>query len=118
MLGDVRPCRPCCLYLLICQSGRSYIGISEFPAVRLQAHQAGRGSFFTRLNRPAALHHLVWLPSRKIAAHLEWRLKRKRRSAKLAWFAAMADTSPSQPASLEAACEALERCSRTLRGDG
>lgn len=105
----------CCVYLLACRGGRTYLGISQDPAHRMSVHRRGNGSFFTRLNAPEALLHQVWVENRRIAAELEARLKRLRRLNKLVWFETMGDTSLSHPANIESAFEALARCSRRSR---
>lgn len=43
------------IYLLECENGRLYTGISTDPATRFKQHLSGKGAMFTRINRPARL---------------------------------------------------------------
>ncbi len=95
------------MYLLHCQGGRSYIGISPAPGERFAAHQAGKGAAFTRANRPVSLASIVWFDSRNAAASMEVRLKALARPAKLAWFERFAATSASVPATLDVGLASL-----------
>ncbi len=67
--------RPWAVYLLECQGERTYLGISPDPQQRFEAHVAGRGSFFTRLNRPTRIACVVWFSCRRHAAVMERKLK-------------------------------------------
>jgi putative endonuclease len=67
--------RPWALYLLECTGGRTYLGISPEPEKRFATHAAGRGSLFTRLNRPLRIAHVVWFECRRHAAVMEKQLK-------------------------------------------
>ncbi len=92
---------PWAVYLLMCQGGRSYIGISPRPQERFEAHLTGKGAAFTRANRPQALAAIAWFGNRSAAASMEARLKALARPAKLAWFSAFPTTERSAPATLE-----------------
>jgi putative endonuclease len=95
------------VYLLHCEGGKSYIGISPAPQERFAAHQAGKGGAFTRSNRPVSLAAIVWFESRSAAASMEVRLKALARPAKLAWFEYRTATPASVPATLEAGLASL-----------
>ena len=104
--------RPWAVYLLHCQDGRSYIGISPAPGERFAAHQAGKGAAFTRANRPVSLASIVWFESRNAAASMEVRLKALARPAKLAWFERFAATTAAIPATLDAGLASLTSARR------
>jgi putative endonuclease len=75
------------VYILRCRDGSLYTGIAKDVAARLRQHQAGRGSRYTRSRLPVAL---LW--SRKVATwsaalREEHRIKRLRRSGKVALVA-------------------------------
>ena len=101
--------QPWAVYLLDCDGGKSYIGISPTPQQRFEAHQSGKGAAFTRANRPQMLVAIVWFENRGAAASMEARLKALARPAKLAWFAGFAATSAELPATLEQGLASLPR---------
>lgn len=78
------------LYLLECEDGSLYAGISPDPQRRLQQHLDGRGARYTRAHRPQRLVAQQAHDSRAQASSAEYRLKRLRRVQKLAWAAAHA----------------------------
>lgn len=100
---------PWCVYLLDCEGGRTYLGMSPDPQARLSTHAKGRGSFFTRLNRPMAMVGCVWLPDKRSAAVVERALKQLGPAEKRQWFRQMGATTRERPASLEAAASSLGR---------
>jgi putative endonuclease len=73
------------LYLLACQDGRTYVGIALDPEARFRVHTSGKGSKFTRSNRPVRI--LVAQPfiGRSAAQKAEHALKRLARPARLSW---------------------------------
>jgi putative endonuclease len=99
--------RPWAVYLLHCDGGKSYIGISPTPSERFDVHQSGKGAAFTRANRPQALAAIAWFENRSAAASMEARLKALPRPAKLAWFERYAATTNRLPATLEAGLASL-----------
>jgi putative endonuclease len=99
--------KPWAVYLLHCEGGKSYIGISPLPHERFAAHQAGKGAAFTRAYRPQALAAVVWFENRSAAASMEARLKALARPAKLAWFARFAAATATMPATLDVGSASL-----------
>ena len=97
------------VYMLGCDGGKSYIGISPRPHQRFELHRAGRGAAFTRANRPQALAAVVWFEDRSAAASMEPRLKALARTAKLAWFAEFRTTTAAVPATLAEGLASLAR---------
>jgi putative endonuclease len=100
---------PWAVYLLHCEGGKSYIGISPAPQERFAAHQAGKGAAFTRSNRPVSLGAIVWFENRSAAASMEVRLKALARPAKLAWFEEFSATVAASPTSLADGLASLKR---------
>ena len=43
------------VYLILCENGALYCGISNRPQERFASHLAGKGAKYTRLNKPAAM---------------------------------------------------------------
>ena len=43
------------VYLILCENGALYCGISNRPQERFAAHLVGKGAKYTRLNKPAAM---------------------------------------------------------------
>ena len=92
---------PWAVYLLLCNGGKCYIGISPRPQERFEAHRVGRGGAFTRAHPPQSLAAVVWFENRSAAASMEPRLKALKRAAKLEWFRRFAGTTASRTATLE-----------------
>ncbi|WP_373740458.1 GIY-YIG nuclease family protein [Neisseria sp.] len=44
-----------CVYLILCDGGSLYCGISNHPAARFQAHRSGKGAKYTRIRKPLAM---------------------------------------------------------------
>ena len=99
--------KPWAVYLLHCEGGKCYIGISPWPHERFAAHKAGKGAAFTRANRPQVLAAVVWFENRSAAASMEARLKALARPAKLAWFERFPATTESVPSTLDAGVTSL-----------
>ncbi|WP_374684711.1 GIY-YIG nuclease family protein [Variovorax sp. ZS18.2.2] len=100
----------CVVYLLACDGGRTYTGISANPQRRYQLHKAGKASMFTRLNPPTALLAEVWLEDRRSAAIVEHLLKRQSQARRVAWFQRMNPSTDRCPHSLSTALDLLSRC--------
>ena len=43
------------VYLILCENGALYCGISNRPQERFAAHLSGKGAKYTRLNKPTAM---------------------------------------------------------------
>ena len=78
---------PWLLYLLECQDGSYYAGITTDLAGRFQAHVAGKGARYTRAHPPLRILASRGYPDRSTASRAEWQLKQLPRSRKLAFFA-------------------------------
>jgi putative endonuclease len=70
------------VYLLRCRDGSLYCGWTVDLDARLAAHEAGRGSRYTRSRLPVRLAAAWHMPDRTSARSLEGRIKRLRRPAK------------------------------------
>ncbi|HKU15180.1 MAG TPA: GIY-YIG nuclease family protein [Steroidobacteraceae bacterium] len=73
------------LYLLACTDGRTYAGIALDVVARFRMHVAGKGSKFTRANRPVRILGAQPFASRAQAQQAEHALKRLQRPEKLEW---------------------------------
>ena len=69
-------------YLLECSDGTYYCGWTNNPARRLEAHNNGRGSKYTRSRRPVRLVYLECCSSRNEAMHRETEIKKMTRQQK------------------------------------
>ena len=47
------------VYLILCENGALYCGISNRPQERFAAHLAGKGAKYTRLNKPPTAIRIV-----------------------------------------------------------
>jgi len=73
------------LYLLACEDGRTYAGIAIDVDARFQIHVSGKGSKFTRANRPVSILGAQPFSTRSEALKAEHALKQLERPEKLAW---------------------------------
>lgn len=73
------------LYLLACADGRTYAGIALDVAERFRVHLSGKGSKFTRANRPVRVLGAQPFASRSAAQQAEHALKQLEKPAKLQW---------------------------------
>lgn len=75
-------------YILECEDGSLYTGLTNDPARRWRDHIAGRAARYTRTHRPRRLAYLEPQAGRGAATRREHALKRLSRPAKLALIAA------------------------------
>ena len=80
--------KPWFLYLLACDNGTYYAGITTDVAARFKAHQEGKGARYTRANPPVAIVAQAMYPNRSTASKAEWALKQLPRDQKLGFFSA------------------------------
>ena len=74
--------KPWALYILRCQDGSFYTGITtDFPR-RLRQHNQGRASKYTRARRPVVALYLSSMLSHSQALREEARIKKLSRAAK------------------------------------
>jgi putative endonuclease len=76
------------LYVLECERGRLYAGITPDVGKRFERHLAGKGATFTRLNPPLRILGAAEFPDRSSAMRAEIALKKMPRSEKLRWVQA------------------------------
>lgn len=70
------------VYLLRCADGTLYTGITTDLARRLDEHNAGRGSRYTRSRLPAELVYAEPAPDRSAAQRREYAIRRLPAAAK------------------------------------
>jgi len=87
------------LYIIECERGRLYAGISPDVEKRFRLHAAGKGGAFTRLNPPHRIIAAAEFPDRSAATRAEIALKKLPREQKLLW----ARANPWRPADVTAA---------------
>ena len=75
------------VYVLECEDGSLYTGISPDPLKRFAAHAKGKGAAYTRSHKPVALLSLEWVGAYAKALRREAQLKRRPRPAKLDYVA-------------------------------
>lgn len=78
---------PWLLYLLECQDGSYYAGITTDLPARLRAHAAGKGARYTRAHPPLRVLASRAYPDRSAASRAEWQLKQLPRARKPQFFA-------------------------------
>ncbi|MGH8455025.1 MAG: GIY-YIG nuclease family protein [Nevskiales bacterium] len=72
------------VYILECEDGSLYTGVTKDPKRRLTEHQAG-GCRYTRARRGVRMLRARRSMTRVRAYQYEWKLKRATRQQKLAW---------------------------------
>lgn len=80
-----KPAEPWFLYVIECDDGRLYSGITNDLAARFDKHSKGKGAAFTRMNKPMRFVACREYPSRSVAAKAEALLKKQDRAFKVAW---------------------------------
>ena len=75
--------QPWYLYLLECQNGRLYSGITTDLAARFDKHKRGKGGMFTRLNPPRGIVAATVFENRAEASKAEYRMKQLSVAGKL-----------------------------------
>lgn len=78
--------RQWCLYLIECQDGSYYAGITNNLSARYQAHVAGRGARYTRAHPPLRLIGTKPYENRATASRAEWEIKQLPKSRKIAFL--------------------------------
>jgi putative endonuclease len=74
------------LYLLECEGGSYYAGITTDLEARFRVHQSGLGAKYTRANPPLRILASKTYPDRSTASVAEAQLKKIRREKKLDFF--------------------------------
>ena len=74
--------RPWFLYVVHCQDGTLYTGISTDVVRRVKQHNAGQGARYTSTRRPVALRAVWRFPDRTTALKAEIAFKRRGRPQK------------------------------------
>jgi putative endonuclease len=74
------------LYLLECNNGAYYAGITNDVEARFSAHVSGKGARYTRANPPIKVIASKPYPDRSSASVAEAQLKNLPRSKKLQYF--------------------------------
>ncbi len=74
------------VYILLCEGGRYYCGISKDVDARFKVHLSGKGAFFTKLNRPSAVVAKHLTRTHREAVKLERHLKALPLSGRLLWI--------------------------------
>jgi putative endonuclease len=75
-----------CLYLLECNNGAYYAGITNNLEARFAAHLSGKGARYTRANPPIKIMASKSYPDRSTASIAEAQLKHLPRHKKLQFF--------------------------------
>ncbi len=78
--------RQWCLYLIECQDGSFYAGITNNLAARYEAHAAGRGARYTRAHPPLRLIGAKAYENRAEASRAEWEIKQLPKHRKVAYL--------------------------------
>jgi putative endonuclease len=73
------------LYVLECERGVLYAGITTDVEKRFELHASGKGAAFTRINRPLRILGAAPYPDRAEATRAEMALKKASRDRKLRW---------------------------------
>ena len=72
------------VYILQCNDGTLYTGITRNLSRRLTAHNSGKGAKYTRCRRPVSIVHTEPCADKSHALRREFQIKQLNRSEKLA----------------------------------
>jgi putative endonuclease len=75
-----------CVYVIECESGAWYTGITNDLPKRFQAHAAGKGAKFMRMDRPKRIVAAKACADKSEALKSEAALKALERGAKAVWI--------------------------------
>lgn len=75
------------VYILKCQDGTLYTGVTVDVEKRLHAHNSGKGAKYTRSRRPVTLCYQEVQPDKSAALRREAAIKKFTRAQKLALIA-------------------------------
>lgn len=81
-----------CLYLLECENGALYAGITNDLLKRFEAHLSGKGAKYTRANRPRRIVAAAPFKDRAQASRAEWAIKNVPKNAKVALIQSFIDS--------------------------
>lgn len=71
------------VYILLCEGGSLYTGISNNPQQRFLDHKNGKGGKYTRLHKPIKIVYLEQLSSKSEALKRELQIKSWTRTKKV-----------------------------------
>lgn len=80
------------LYMIECQGGGIYSGITKDVQARYEKHAKGKGAKYTKLNRPVQLLCKVKFPNHREAAKFEYQVKQMSRKEKISWILAITNS--------------------------
>jgi putative endonuclease len=71
------------VYVVLCEDGSLYTGVTKDVDARMKLHVKGRGARYTRMHRPDKLVYVEEFGSRSEAMRTERRIKRLKHAQKL-----------------------------------
>lgn len=74
------------LYILECEDGSYYTGISPDPQKRFEAHSAGRGARYTKMHKPVRILVTEVVGSYQLALRREYQVKKQQKPGKLKYI--------------------------------
>ena len=75
-----------CVYILECQDGSFYTGVSNDVEARMKVHASGKGSKYVCKKGFKELLRVKYCESHSDACKCEYAIKQLPRSEKLSWF--------------------------------
>jgi putative endonuclease len=74
------------LYILECEDGSFYTGISPDPQKRFEAHRGGKGARYTKMHKPVRILVTEVVGSYELALRREYQVKRQQKPGKLKYI--------------------------------
>lgn len=71
------------VYILLCEDGSFYTGVSDNPQQRFLDHKNGKGGRYTRSHKPTKIIYLEELPTKSLALKRERQIKGWSRTKKI-----------------------------------
>jgi putative endonuclease len=75
------------LYILECDDGSFYTGISPDPQKRFEAHSSGKGARYTKMHKPVRILVTEVVGSYALALRREYQVKKQQKPGKLKYIA-------------------------------
>lgn len=83
-------CKSWCVYLLLCDGGSYYAGVTNDLGARFAAHVSGKGAKYTRAHKPVRVLAFRQCVDRSAAQKAEWAVKQIPKAKKIAYLANLA----------------------------
>uniref|UniRef100_A0A6H1ZKH0 Putative endonuclease n=1 Tax=viral metagenome TaxID=1070528 RepID=A0A6H1ZKH0_9ZZZZ len=85
-MNDIE-CKSWCVYLILCEDGSYYAGVTNDLEARFATHLSGKGAKYTRAHKPLRVIAFRRYEDRAAAQKAEWAVKQLPKRKKIAFLA-------------------------------